>query len=129
LLAGALLGTTSARAEPSNSTVSGHVLGASGKYAVYVALWRRDGFLEHPAEGIRLEARAAKEFAFHVSPGSWALSAFEDKNGNGVLDRGFFGPKEPFGFWRPFTAWHKPKFDDVAFVVKHDLANADIKLR
>src|SRR5205807_5889173 len=52
--------------------------------------------------------------------GRWALSAFEDRNGNGVLDTGLFGPKEPSGFWHPFTGHHKPRFEEVAFVIDQD---------
>jgi uncharacterized protein (DUF2141 family) len=129
LVVGLLVSPTSALAEPSSVTLSGHVLGASGKYTVYVALWRRDGFLQRPAEGVRIEPHAPPSFGFKVSPGRWALSAFEDKNGNGVLDMGLFGPKEPAGFWRPFTAWHKPSFDDVATLVEHDVSNANVTLR
>jgi uncharacterized protein (DUF2141 family) len=57
------------------------------------------------------------------------VSAYEDKNGNGVLDMGLFGPKEPSGFWRPFHAWRKPRFDDVAVDVGRDIADANVTLR
>ena len=94
-----------------------------------VALWQREGFLERPARQTRFTPGAAPDFRFDVPPGAWALSAFEDKNDNGVLDMGLFGPKEPSGFWRPFTAWRRPKFDDVAATVTHDSAGADITLK
>jgi hypothetical protein len=42
---------------------------------------------------------------------------------------GTFGPKEPNGFWHPFHAWRKPRFDDVAAWVDHDLTDGDVKLR
>ena len=56
------------------------------------------------------------------------MSAFEDLNDNGILDMGFFGPKEPSGFWRPFHAKRKPRFDDVASQIDHAISNADVKL-
>lgn len=129
MILGALWIAANARAEPNAVTLSGRVLGASGKYPVYVALWRSDGFLQHPTEQVRIEPRAALEFKFKVLPGRWALSAFEDRNGNGTLDMGLFGPKEPTGFWRPFTAWRKPTFEDVAVPVGRDVSNADITLK
>ncbi len=92
-------------------------------------MWRSDGFLQRPAEQIRLNGGTATDFKFEVAPGRWALSAFEDRNENGVLDMGAFGPKEPSGFWRPFTAWRRPTFDDVAAPLAHDTRNADIRLR
>jgi uncharacterized protein (DUF2141 family) len=121
-----------AQSAPASAAVvalSGHVRGASGKHAVYVALWRRDGFLEHPARQIRCAPGTAAAFTFDVPVGQWALSAFEDQNDNGVLDMGHFGPKEPSGFWRPFTAWRRPKFDDVAARVTRDTPDADITLK
>jgi uncharacterized protein (DUF2141 family) len=116
-------------AEPATVALSGRVRGASGTHAVHVALWRREGFLDHPAQEKRFAPGAAPEFRFDVPPGSWALSAFEDQNDNGVLDMGHFGPKEPSGFWRPFTGWHRPKFDEVAASVGRDTPGADITLK
>lgn len=109
-------------------SLCGKVVGAPRKHAVYVGLWKADGFLERPVDQVRLEASAPGTFCFHVAPGRWALSAFEDLNGNGVLDMGAFGPREPSGFWRPFHAWRKPRFDDVASWVDGDLGNADVAL-
>jgi uncharacterized protein (DUF2141 family) len=117
------------RADPANVALSGHVRGASGAHAVYVALWQREGFLEHPFRQVRFAPGVSPDFRFDVPPGTWALSAFEDRNDNGVLDMGHFGPKEPSGFWRPFTAWHRPKFDEVAAPVARDTPGADITLK
>jgi uncharacterized protein (DUF2141 family) len=128
LLAAIALGT-SAEAGPASITLSGQVRGASGKHAVHVALWRREGFLEHPAREAQFAPGVAPEFRFEVPPGTWALSAFEDRNDNGVLDMGLFGPKEPSGFWRPFTGWHRPRFDEVAASITSDTPNADITLK
>jgi uncharacterized protein (DUF2141 family) len=128
-LAGALWVASIARAEPVMVRLSGRVLGGSGKHAVYVALWRNDGFLEHPAQQMRLDPSALPDFTFRVSPGRWALSAFEDRNGNGVLDMGTFGPKEPAGFWHSFSGWRKPKFDEVAASVATDTPNVTITLK
>jgi uncharacterized protein (DUF2141 family) len=116
-------------ASPASFAVSGRVTGGSGKHAIFVALWQEDGFLKAPVQRARFEAGGATDFHFDVPPGRWALSAFEDVNGNGVLDMGMFGPKEPSGFSKPFTAWRSPKFDDVAFALDRDMANADIALK
>jgi uncharacterized protein (DUF2141 family) len=110
-------------------TLSGKVIGASGKYAIFVALWDAHGFLARPVQQVRIAPRAAPVFHFQVSAGRWALSAFEDSNGNGVLDMGLFGPKEPNGFWHAFHAWRKPRFTDVAASVDRDTNDADIRLR
>lgn len=108
--------------------LSGRVIGGSGKHVVLVALWDASGFLKRPAQQIRIEPQADPHFQFQIPIGRWALSAFEDENGNGVLDMGVFGPKEPSGFWHPFHAWRKPHFDDVAVQIDCNTTDADIKL-
>jgi uncharacterized protein (DUF2141 family) len=127
-----MLGSAVARTEaeaPETFQLSGRILGASEKSCVYVALWQGDGFLKRPVQQVRIEPGSALVFQFRVAAGRWAISAFEDRNGNGVLDMGVFGPKEPSGFWRPFTGWHKPRFDEVASLIERDTTNADLTLR
>ena len=108
--------------------LSGKVTGASGKHAIYIALWGEASFLRHPVQQIRIEPGASPQFTFSVPSGRWALSAYEDMNDNKKLDIGMFGPKEPSGFYRAFHAWRKPRFNDVASDIKTDNANADIAL-
>ena len=109
--------------------VSGRVLGASNAHVVYVMLWDAGGFLKKPVQKLELKPGAERSFSFSAAPGRWAISAFEDVNGNGILDIGAFGPKEPSGFWRPFKAWRKPRFDDVASQIDRDVADANVALR
>jgi uncharacterized protein (DUF2141 family) len=116
-------------AAPATFRISGHVLKSSGKNVVYVALWQADGLLKNPVQQIRIEPGTDLVFHFDVAGGRWAISAFEDRNGNGILDTGLFGPREPSGFYRPFTGHHKPRFEEVAFVVDQDIENADISLK
>ncbi len=114
---------------PEKVKLSGQVLGTSGKSVVYVALWQADNFLKRPAQQVRIEPGAKSIFRFELTAGRYALSAFEDRNGNGFLDMGFFGPKEPSGFWHAFTGHHKPRFDEVAELVERDIPNADITVK
>jgi hypothetical protein len=114
---------------PGTFRLSGRVLGSSGKSVVYVALWQADGFLKWPIKQIKIGPGAERVFQFDVPAGRWAVSAFEDRNGNGILDMGLFGPKEPSGFWHKFTGWHKPRFDEVASLIERDTPNADITLK
>ena len=93
---------------------------------MYVALWQADGFLKRPVQQVRIEPGAGFGFQFEVPAGRWAVSAFEDRNANGVLDMGLFGLKEPSGFWRIFTGRHKPRFDEVAALIERDTPDADI---
>jgi Uncharacterized protein conserved in bacteria (DUF2141) len=118
-------------ARPTDSilvSLSGKVVGGSGKHVIFVALWDASGFLKRPVQQIRIEPRAEPHFQFQAPVGRWAPSAFEDENDNGILDMGTFGPKEPSGFWRPFHGWRKPHFDDVAAQIDRNTTDADIKL-
>jgi uncharacterized protein (DUF2141 family) len=131
VLAAFLFATAVARAQVTSSpsiAISGQVIGASGKNAVYVALWNASGFLSKPIEQVRIAPGTDPVFRFQVPPGEYALSAFEDKNGNGILDMGTFGPKEPSGFWRGFHAWHKPRFADVSSRYGENTSGIQIRL-
>jgi hypothetical protein len=108
--------------------LSGSVSGWSGTHTLYVALWDEGGFLKTPVQQVRLDPGAVPEFQFQIPRGRWALSAYEDTNGNGILDMGAFGPKEPYGFWRSFHAWRKPRFVDVASQIDRDTASVAISL-
>jgi uncharacterized protein (DUF2141 family) len=110
-------------------TIAGQVSGPPREHTVYVALWDAAGFLKTPVQQIRIAPGAALTFQFKAAPGRWAVSAYEDRNENGVLDMGLFGPKEPSGFWRAFSGWHKPRFDEVASTVERDVADANLQLK
>lgn len=126
LFAGAL---SPANAEVPQITIAGRIIGSPRSHTVHVALWNADGFLKTPVREVRMVAGADLRFQFRAPPGRWAISAYEDRNENGVLDLGLFGPKEPSGFWRAFDKWHKPRFDEVASTVEHDVADADLLLK
>jgi uncharacterized protein (DUF2141 family) len=118
-----------AAAQQETVTISGNIRGVSGNHPIYVALWDSSGFLTKPSQQIRIESHSAPQFQFHVAPGAWAISVYEDENENGKLDFGIFAPKEPNGFWRPFHGWHKPRFAEVSSTVGSNVTNADIELR
>ena len=132
LLAVGLIGVVGASTSHSFSEtfkLSGRVVGASGKNTIYVALWQADGFLVRPAQTRRIAAGEEPVFSFDVPAGRWAISAFEDRNSNGTLDMGAFGPEEPSGFWRPFDAPRKPEFGDVDSLINRDTPNANVTLK
>jgi uncharacterized protein (DUF2141 family) len=121
-------GSVAQNSPPSAVALSGNVHGATGRHTVYVALWDASSFLQKPVQQLKFAAGEKPAFEFHIAPGQWALSAFEDTNENGALDMGMFGPKEPSGFWRPFHQWRKPRFTDVQSSIGKDTPGADIDL-
>ncbi len=57
-----------------------------------------------------------------IPSGVYGICAFQDVNGNGTLDAGAFGPKEPWGMYRPARpAFRRPRFAEIAFEVRADL--------
>jgi len=115
--------------QPAQVTVSGMVTGASGRHTVHIAIWDATGFLRKPVQESFVAAGGVSKYAFTVPAGQWAISAYEDRNENGALDLGMFGPKEPSGFWPPYHGRHRPHFADVARTLDRDTPDADIVLR
>lgn len=61
-------------------------------------------------------------FAFTVPQGTYGIRCFLDANGNGGLDRGLFGPMEPWGMsWRVRRPAGFPRFADILFAVAGDV--------
>jgi uncharacterized protein (DUF2141 family) len=120
---------SAAASEPTTITISGTVTGGSGHHSIYIALWSEQQFLGTPAQTLHFPPTVDARYRFTAPTGRWAVSAFEDRNDNGKLDMGLFGPKEPNGFWREFRGHHKPRFEEVATVVEHDVGDANITLR
>ncbi len=54
-----------------------------------------------------------------LAPGTYAVAAYHDENGNGQLDRGFMGiPKEGVGVSNDIQgSWGSPSFDRAKFTV------------
>ncbi len=57
-----------------------------------------------------------------LAPGAYAVRTFLDTNGNGRLDRGLFGPKEPWALsWRQGAPRSMPpQFMDISFDLRED---------
>jgi uncharacterized protein (DUF2141 family) len=106
------------------------VSGLRGEATVYFALFDRDTFLGKPIAVARSEPANPVARFKHLPSGKYALSAYQDINGNGLLDRGIFGiPKEPSGFSNDATGMMgPPKFDSAAIQLDADNLAIVIKL-
>lgn len=116
-------------ADPPMISIAGHITGPSRTHTVRVALWDEAGLFKKPTQSLVLAPGAPLVFQFDVPAGQWAVSAFEDVNESGILEVGFFGPKEPTGFWRVFTAWRAPKFAEVSRVVDKPITDGEITFK
>ena len=70
-------------------------------------------------------------FSFEGVPkGTYGIRCFQDVNGAGKMEKGMFGPKQPWGTYRPARpAFRAPHFDEVAFEVDKNVENIAIELK
>lgn len=132
-----LLLSSTVPARAAEYTISGQIhFEKSG--TVYVKVVTRKQYADNTSSPFRLKIpvdAAAKTktvpFAFRGIPeGTYGIMVFEDINGNGKLDMGMFGPKEPWGMYRPVRPmFRRPKFSEMAFPLKKDLTHIVIQLQ
>ncbi len=70
-------------------------------------------------------------FIFHNIPGGvYGIQIFQDLNGNGKLDSGAFGPKEPWGMSNNIhPKFRGPTFDEIKFEVLSDVSDMNITIK
>jgi|GEM_PF-927489 len=90
---------------------------AAGKGTVHIALYdSKETFLKKPAHTITVQPGEHARFD-GLAPGRYALSLYQDENGNGSLDRKMFGmPAEPYGFGNDAKGSFGPPSFDAASV-------------
>ena len=95
----------------------------SAKGDIWIGVFdKADTFLEDDAQAygkvFKVAANGTQSYVLPgVAHGRYAISVFHDENGNGKLDKNFWGvPKEPFAFSRDARAkFSKPDFKDADF--------------
>jgi uncharacterized protein (DUF2141 family) len=65
-----------------------------------------------------------------LPPGNYAVAVFQDRNGNGDLDRNWLGiPREPYGFSNnPSSAFGPPRYRQVEFQLGAEAKTVAIKV-
>jgi uncharacterized protein (DUF2141 family) len=126
---GALLCALNASA----ATVEVRVAGVTARGKVNVAVCDKARFLKQCAYSASAPAQAGETTVVvqDVPPGTWAVLAYQDENGNDQLDRNLIGiPKEPYGFSRDARGkFGPPSFEDAAIEVGDAPATAKLRLR
>lgn len=66
-----------------------------------------------------------------LAPGTYAVAAFHDENGNRKFDQGFFGlPLEDYGFSNnPMVILSAPDFQESAFTISGDVAVITVRMK
>ncbi len=104
-----------------------------GKGDVFIAVYNEEKlFLAKPfVEKELASSKAQLEFDFELTPGEYAIVAYQDMNGNKKLDLGLFNiPKEPTGFSNNFRPrFSKPQFKDAAIKISGSSVTSVIELK
>ncbi len=76
-------------------------------------------------DGSDAEKRSVPFLLQNIKPGQYVIACFQDENGNGKLDIGLFGPKEPWGVFnmKKKPIFGKPSYDDVVIKVSSNIKN------
>ena len=115
------------------STVEVRVSGVTAKGKVNIAICDKARFLKQCAYSASAPAQAGETTVAvrDVPPGTWAVLAYQDENGNNELDRNLIGiPTEAYGFSRDARGkFGPPSFEDAAIEVGEASATANVRLR
>lgn len=113
-------------------TVSGEIE-HQGEGVLYLELLNESQFAngENSALGLALEPSAGKvAFAFEDVPaGDYVLQGFQDTNGNGDLDEGMMGPKEPWAIHGYKPSFSAPDFSKIKIGVTEDVAGLELQMK
>ena len=120
-----LLLNTWGQATEKKFKVSGSIRYTKHKGTIYVKLFTRQEFNQKGepefAQTITINKDNQKAVSFefkNVPEGIYAIKCFQDLNGNGKIDMGFFGPKEPYGLFRKKgNIYRRPQFNDLSFIL------------
>jgi uncharacterized protein (DUF2141 family) len=133
-----LLLSSTAPARSAKYTISG-MIHFEKAGTIYAKVVTRKQYRNNTSSPFRLKipvdaaAEKAKTvpFAFREVPeGTYGIMVFEDINGNGKFDMGMFGPKEPWGMYRPVRPmFRRPRFSEMAFSLKKNLTHVVIDLK
>lgn len=105
---------------------------------IYIYLVDKKQF-QSPLTGIQLikiskqeisTKKGVKNFKFEdVKTGTYGIRCFMDLNGNGKLDRGLFGPSEPWDMsWISKRTLKWPQFSNISFEVNSEINNLVLTL-
>ncbi|HEY9297999.1 MAG TPA: DUF2141 domain-containing protein [Phormidium sp.] len=129
LLTMLLTGFTSSAQQPSLQIDVLNVQKNRGK--IIIELYKnKSNWLKSPFQKITVPSdEVSKTVSLSVPQGKYAVSIYQDTNGNGELDQNFLGiPKEPIGFGNNYKPFGKPKFESALIELKSTAKPEAIKL-
>lgn len=104
--------------------------------AVHIALHNKDNFLNSrpPLTGLIRAPNGAEQVKGALQPmpyGTYAVAVYQDRNGNGKLDKNALGiPTEPYAFSNnPTVKWKPPSFSEAAVALNAPKVTVSVRLR
>jgi uncharacterized protein (DUF2141 family) len=96
-----------------------------GGQNMQIAIDRKSNFLKNgtPLRYAIVETKSHKlTETVMLPPGEYAVSIYQDLNGNGKMDKNFFGaPSEPYAFSKNYKpTFRAPNFEEVKVVLNMD---------
>lgn len=110
--------------------ISGDIIGLSGKHPVVVNLYNLESWAKNtPFRQLVVPTEiVGKTFKFEVPTGDYGIVVIEDKDRNGKLSFGLFGPSEPAKVYNlDKIVFGPPDFNDFKFSVSSDIEDLTIK--
>jgi len=129
-LLGSSLAIAQQAAQPSSLTINVNNLKKNeGKLVVEIYNNRADWLKKPFRKTVVAASEETKVISFDVPPGPYAISIYQDVNGNGALDQNFIGiPKEPIGFGNNYKPFGKPRYESALINYKPSAKPQEIKL-
>lgn len=131
--------STAVPAASTGYNVAGTISGVDEEGTLYVAIFDRRAWNDTPdfeqgyvqGRSYPVDAGGTVSYRFEDVPaGVYAIRAFLDQNGNEDLDMGMLGPREPWGVYEASgRILGPPRFDNLAFEVESDVADANFRMR
>ena len=135
LLSGTVV-TISAQNPDTTYTVGGVITNYKQDKTIYVAMFSNSNDFKQckPYKKLRFSQNQLPPdtllFIFsEVDPGEYIIAAYQDINGDNKMNKGLFGPTEPYRIYKPNYGFFVPKFSKCKFIVNYNITTANLALK
>jgi uncharacterized protein (DUF2141 family) len=114
----------------STTIISGNIRGTSGNHPLVINLFNAESWSKRtPKDQIVIPADTiSTHFNFTVTADSYGLVVIEDKDKNGKISFGIFGPSEPLKVYNlTKSVFGPPNFNDFKFNVSGDIIHCIVQ--
>jgi len=135
LLSGTVI-KISAQNPDTSYSVGGYITNYKPDNAVCIALFSSEESFKktEPYKTLRFANDKLPPDTLHyvfseVEPGEYIIAAYQDINGDNEMNKGMFGPTEPYRIYKPNYGIFGPKFSKCKFQVKGSVTSANFALK